>query len=196
MFAPILPLDKEFNPLCFLSATICSDTRRDECVLLLYFSTIIPMVNNLLEYDMPISFSIDLSKHVLRYCIGCQWSFVPVLVLYLIHSCIQDWTIVGSANWQTVLVPQTLRHFIKRQARLHILVSPTPCLNMCRQTHLAWNRRWPPAHLSRRWCYRNPLESPGRILGTWTSLQDLALICHKLGLLPTWSSDLSLCKTN
>ena len=62
---------------------------------------------------MPISFSIDLRKHVLEYCIGRQKIFVPVLVLYIINSFIQDWIIVGSANWQPVLVPQTFCHFIR-----------------------------------------------------------------------------------
>ena len=47
--APILPLDEDFNPLCFLSTPLCSGTRWDERVLLLYFRTVVPMVENILE---------------------------------------------------------------------------------------------------------------------------------------------------
>ena len=46
--ATILPLDEYFNPLCCISVTFCSGTRRDEHVLLLYFSTFVPMVENIL----------------------------------------------------------------------------------------------------------------------------------------------------
>ena len=101
------------TPFFHISATLCSGTRCDERFLLLYFGTVIPMVENLLEEGMPIYFSMDLSKHVLCYCIGSKWIFVPVFVLYLIHPCIQDWIIVGSTDWYPVLVPQTLHHFSK-----------------------------------------------------------------------------------
>ena len=54
-----------------------------------------------------------LDQTFLRYCIGHQRRFVTFLVLYLINSCIQDWIIVSSANWNPVLVPQTPRQFSK-----------------------------------------------------------------------------------
>ena len=48
--AAIIPLDEDFNPLCCLYATLCSGTHCDERVLLLYVRTVVPMVDNLLEY--------------------------------------------------------------------------------------------------------------------------------------------------
>ena len=42
-----------------------------------------------------------------------QENVFPALVLYLLHPCIQYWIVVGYDNWQPVLVPQTLRHFVK-----------------------------------------------------------------------------------
>ena len=87
--------------------------RRDERVLLIYFITVVPMVDNILKWDVPIYFSIDLIKHVLRYCIGRKQSFVPAIIIYLIQSCIQDCVIVASVDWQPVLVPQTLIHCSK-----------------------------------------------------------------------------------
>ena len=47
--ASIIPLEKDFNPLCCISATLCSGTRWNELVLLLYFRTVVPMVDYLLE---------------------------------------------------------------------------------------------------------------------------------------------------
>ena len=44
----ILLLDEYFNPFCCISVKIFSSTRCDELVLLLYFSTVVPMVDNLL----------------------------------------------------------------------------------------------------------------------------------------------------
>ena len=51
--ALILPFYEDFKVLCCLSTTIFYGTRSDERVLLLYFRTIVPMVNDILEYDIP-----------------------------------------------------------------------------------------------------------------------------------------------
>ena len=78
---------------------------------------------------MTISFSIDLSRHVICYRIGRKRRFVPVLVLYLIHSCIQDWVILGSDDWHPILFHQTICHFSKVRpisiswhCRLHVQI--------------------------------------------------------------------------
>ena len=57
---------------------------------------------------MPISFSIYLRKHVLRYPIGLKQRFVLVLIIYDVHYCIHDWIIVVYTDWHPILVPQTL----------------------------------------------------------------------------------------
>ena len=47
--AIVLPMEEDFNPLFCLSATLCSGTCSGKRVLLLYFSTVITMVENILE---------------------------------------------------------------------------------------------------------------------------------------------------
>ena len=47
--ACILTFDKDFNPLCCFSVALRYSINCDARVLLLYFSTLVPMVDNLLE---------------------------------------------------------------------------------------------------------------------------------------------------
>ena len=42
-------IGRVLQPPLFFSATLFSSMRRDECVMFLYFSTVVPMVDNILE---------------------------------------------------------------------------------------------------------------------------------------------------
>jgi hypothetical protein len=68
----VLPLDEDLPSFRSFPSALVAAARGQECILLLHFRPISPVIYDLLEQYMTVAFIVDLVKHVICNRIGCE----------------------------------------------------------------------------------------------------------------------------